>query len=109
MASVRQPTSTTTSSLLVGSIAVHSQSDERSSRLIASSSLIAPALRSRSTAYNASSCSCSAAFDQPLQHRVGSNLEDTSRGTDTSAFSHTGQDAHDELDRGLFAVEERAM
>ena len=46
---------------------------------------------------------------QPLQHRVGSDLEDPRRGADTQALSQTGQDPHDELDRGLFAVENRAM
>src|SRR5215211_3751882 len=59
IARVRLPTSTTTSNLLFGSIAVQTQSDERSRRLMASSSLLSPALKSRSTAYNSSSCNCS--------------------------------------------------
>src|SRR5262249_48913122 len=46
---------------------------------------------------------------QPLQHRVGSDFEDPSSGTDTQALSQASQDPHDEFDRGLFAVEERAM
>src|SRR4029450_446467 len=59
MARVRLPTSTTTSNLLLGSIAVHTQEGERSRRLMAASSLIAPALNARSTAYTSSSWSCS--------------------------------------------------
>ena len=48
-------------------------------------------------------------FDQPVQHGVGVDLEDPSRGTDAQAFGQACQDAHDELDRGLFAMEDRAM
>jgi hypothetical protein len=48
-------------------------------------------------------------FHQPLQDGVGVNLKHPSRSTDAQAFGQTCQDAHDELDRGLFAVEERAM
>ena len=47
--------------------------------------------------------------DQPVQHRVGSDLEDRSRGADTQALSQAGQDAHDEFDRGLFAIEDGAI
>jgi len=48
-------------------------------------------------------------FDQPLQHCVEGDLEDPHRSTNTQSFSQTCQDAHDGLDRGLFAVEKRAM
>src|SRR2546427_3201224 len=52
IARVRLPTSTTTSNLLVGSRAVHTQYGERSSRFMASSLLLSPALSSRRTASN---------------------------------------------------------
>src|SRR2546427_7591555 len=64
MANVRVPTATPTSSLLVGALAVQTQEGERSKRSIASSSLIKPALRSRSTAYTSSSCNCSTCMSQ---------------------------------------------
>ena len=48
-------------------------------------------------------------LDEPAQHRVGIDLEDPRRGADTQALSEAGQDAHDEFDCGLFAVEDRAM
>src|SRR5262249_37609412 len=107
-------------------MAVHTQYGERSSRLMASSSLISPALRSRSTAYNSSSCSCSrwrsqrkeaekayscsAASTNHCSTVVGatSKTRAVARMPKPSA-NQTGQDAHDELGRGLFAVEERAM
>jgi hypothetical protein len=44
--------STTTSNLLLGSIAVHTPYGERSRGLMASPSLISPALSARSTTYN---------------------------------------------------------
>src|SRR5512145_1286531 len=47
--------------------------------------------------------------DQPVQPRVGGDLEDPSRGADTQALSQAGQDAHEEVALGLFAVEDRAM
>jgi len=59
LARVRLPPSTPTSPFLVGSLAVHTQQGERSRRVIASASLMAPALRARSTAYTAASWSCS--------------------------------------------------
>jgi len=40
---------------------------------------------------------------------MGGDLEDPSRSPDAQAFSQTGQDSHDQLDRGLFAVENRAL
>jgi len=48
-------------------------------------------------------------FDQPVQHRVGVDFENPSGGADPQTLSQAGQHAHDELDRGLFAMEERAM
>ena len=48
-------------------------------------------------------------FNQPLQHGVGVDFEDPSRGTDAQALSQAGQDVHDEVDLGVFAVEEGAM
>jgi hypothetical protein len=48
-------------------------------------------------------------FHQPLQHRVGSDLEDPRRSADTQALSQAGQDVHDEVDRHLFTVENRAV
>ena len=48
-------------------------------------------------------------FDQPLQHRVGVDLEDPRRGADTQPFGQAGQDPHDQLHRRLFAMEDRAM
>src|SRR5262245_18739696 len=54
---VRLPISTTTRSLLVGSISVHTQDGAHSRRKMALSSLIAPALMSLNTAYNSSSWS----------------------------------------------------
>ena len=48
-------------------------------------------------------------LDQPVQHRIGIDLKGSSGGADTQAFSQTGQDAHDALDRHLFAVENRAV
>jgi hypothetical protein len=48
-------------------------------------------------------------FAQPVQHRIGVDLEDPRRGADTETFSQASQDAHDQLDRRLFAVEEGAM
>ena len=48
-------------------------------------------------------------FDQPVQHRVGIDLEDPRRGADTQTLGQAGQDPHDQLHRGLFAVEDRAM
>jgi hypothetical protein len=46
--------------------------------------------------------------DQPGQDRMGIDLEDPSRGADTETFSSTRQDPYNPLQRGLFAVEERA-
>jgi hypothetical protein len=40
---------------------------------------------------------------------MGGDLEDSSRGTNAQSFSQTGQDAHDEFDLGVFAVEARAV
>jgi hypothetical protein len=48
-------------------------------------------------------------FAQPVQHGVGVDLEDPGCGTDTQPFSQTRSDSDDQLDRGLFAVEERAV
>jgi hypothetical protein len=48
-------------------------------------------------------------FAQPLQHGVGSHLEDACRGADAQTFGQTGQDVHDAFPRRLFAVEEGAM
>jgi len=48
-------------------------------------------------------------LDQPLQHCVGSDLEDPSRRADPQALSQAGQDVHDEFHRCLFAVENRAV
>jgi len=47
--------------------------------------------------------------DQPVQDRLGIALEDPSRGADTETFSSTRQDPYNQLHRGLFAVEDRAM
>jgi len=47
--------------------------------------------------------------DQPVQDRLGIDLEDPSRGADTETFSSTRQDPYNQLHRGLFAVEDRAM
>src|SRR5262249_61421211 len=40
---------------------------------------------------------------------MGGDLEDPSRGADTQALGQTGQDAHNEVDCGLFTVEDRAV
>lgn len=48
-------------------------------------------------------------FDQPVQHGGGVDLEHPRRGTDTQAFSQTGQDAHDEFHRRLFAMKDGAV
>jgi hypothetical protein len=48
-------------------------------------------------------------LDQPVQDRLGVDLKDPRRGTDTQALGQARQDAHDELDRGLFTMEERTM
>src|SRR5262245_41831477 len=40
---------------------------------------------------------------------MGGDLEDPRRGADTQALGQAGQDAHDELDGYVFAVEERAV
>ena len=45
-------------------------------------------------------------FDQPVQHRVGINLEDPRGGADTQTFGQAGQHAHDQLHRRLFAMED---
>src|ERR1044071_8250888 len=45
----------------------------------------------------------------PLQHRVGINLEDPSGGADTQTFGQAGHNPHDQLHRGLFAMEARAV
>jgi hypothetical protein len=44
-----------------------------------------------------------------VQHRVGVNLEDPSGGTNAQALSQAGQDASNQLDYRLFAVEDRAV
>ena len=48
-------------------------------------------------------------FYQPVQDRIGVDLEDPSGGANTQAFGQARQDAHDQLDSRLFAMEERAM
>ena len=40
---------------------------------------------------------------------MGIDLEDPRRGADTETFSSTRQDPYNQLRRGLFAVEDRAM
>jgi hypothetical protein len=44
-----------------------------------------------------------------VKHRVGVDLEDPNPGADTQTFSQAGQDAHNQLDCRLFAVEEGAV
>src|SRR6266849_4638603 len=89
MANVRVPTSTTTNSLLLGSMAVHTQYGERSRRAIASSLLIR--------------------LDQPGQYAIGVDLEDTSSGADAQPLGQARQHAHDEFHGCLFAMENRAV
>src|SRR5262249_4730985 len=48
-------------------------------------------------------------FDQPVQHGIGIDLEDAGGGADTSPLSQAGHNPYDQLDWGLFAVEDRAM
>ena len=47
-------------------------------------------------------------FDQPLQHRIGVDLEHPRRAPDAQALGQARDDAHDELDRGALAMKERA-
>src|SRR2546430_13936204 len=44
---------------------------------------------------------------EPLQHRIGINLEHPRRAPDAQAFGQARDDAHDELDGGTLAVQER--
>jgi hypothetical protein len=48
-------------------------------------------------------------FGQPVQHRVGVDFEDPSHGTNAPALSQAGQDAYNQLDCRLFAVEDHAV
>src|SRR5262245_48079796 len=48
-------------------------------------------------------------FTQPLQHRVGVDLEHPRCGPNAQAFSQTRQHAHDQLHSDLFAMKNRAM
>src|SRR5262249_35237759 len=48
-------------------------------------------------------------LNQPLQDRIGVDLEDSRGGTDTQTLGEARQDAHDALHGRLFAVEEGAM
>src|SRR5262249_42024235 len=48
-------------------------------------------------------------FHQPLQYRVGVNLEHAGRGANAQSFSQTCQHAHDQLHRQTFALQERAV
>ena len=48
-------------------------------------------------------------FHQPLQHRIGVDLEDAGRGANASAFGQTGQHADNQLHRQAFAVKERPV
>jgi hypothetical protein len=48
-------------------------------------------------------------FDQPVQHGVRIDLKDPSRRADPQTLSQAGQDAHDEIDLGLFAVKHRTV
>ena len=45
---------------------------------------------------------------QPLQYGIGVALEHPRRPPDAQAFGSAGDDAHDELDRGTLAMQERA-
>src|SRR5207249_514135 len=47
-------------------------------------------------------------FDQPLQHRVGIDLEHPRRPPDAHAFGQARHHTHDELDGGALAMKERA-
>ena len=44
-----------------------------------------------------------------MPHRIGVDLEDPSRSTDTQALSQAGHDPHDAFDLGVFAVEDGAV
>ena len=46
---------------------------------------------------------------QPLQDRVGSDLEDPRGGADAQPFSQTGDHPHDEFHRRLFAMKDGAV
>ena len=48
-------------------------------------------------------------YNKTVQHGVGMDLKDASRRADTQALRQAGPDAHDEVDLGLFAVEDGAM
>jgi hypothetical protein len=48
-------------------------------------------------------------FHQPVQDRIGVDLEDPSGGANAQAFGQARQDAHDQLDSRLLAMEERAI
>jgi hypothetical protein len=48
-------------------------------------------------------------FDQPVQHRVGVDFENSRRGADPQALSEAGQNAHDAFNLSVFAVEDGAM
>src|SRR6266446_7974728 len=46
--------------------------------------------------------------DQPLQHGIGVHLKHPRGAADAHAFRQTGDDTHDELDRGVLAMKDRA-
>src|SRR5687767_8618028 len=48
-------------------------------------------------------------FSQPLQHRVGVDLEHPRRGPNAQALRQTRQHAHDQLHGPLLPMKERAM
>ena len=121
---MRVPTATTTH-VLCGSSAVYTPYGDRSRRSIASSSLISPALRARSTAYNSSSCSgwlCRSQKKEAPKARRGSAASTSQCSTVCASTSKTravarmpspsakqGQDADDQLHGALLAMQERAM
>ena len=109
---------------LTGSMATHTQENERSTRLIASSSLSLPPLPSLNTAYSSSRYTCLRCTSQRTERAkvcngsatstshlstVWVDLKNPRGGPDAQSLGQTREYMHDHLHRHPFAMKDRPM